>query len=112
MSKKAGRNDPCPCGSGKKYKSCCWGKELPQSDASRRSLFGRAVSGTTSNVKRKFTAKVLSQSGPKDIVERTFSASLTKSRSDDLPPSPPSETIPEQKLPEDYKEWNPDEKKD
>jgi preprotein translocase subunit SecA len=23
-SKKPGRNDPCPCGSGKKYKKCCW----------------------------------------------------------------------------------------
>ncbi|MEK7468829.1 MAG: SEC-C metal-binding domain-containing protein [Planctomycetota bacterium] len=22
-----GRNDPCPCGSGKKYKKCCGGKE-------------------------------------------------------------------------------------
>jgi len=22
-TKKAGRNDPCPCGSGKKYKKCC-----------------------------------------------------------------------------------------
>ncbi len=22
-SQKAGRNDPCPCGSGKKYKKCC-----------------------------------------------------------------------------------------
>ena len=22
-SKKIGRNDPCPCGSGKKYKQCC-----------------------------------------------------------------------------------------
>jgi preprotein translocase subunit SecA len=21
--KKVGRNDPCPCGSGKKYKHCC-----------------------------------------------------------------------------------------
>ena len=26
VAKKAGRNDPCPCGSGKKYKNCC-GKE-------------------------------------------------------------------------------------
>ena len=25
--KKAGRNDPCPCGSGKKYKKCCSGKD-------------------------------------------------------------------------------------
>jgi len=24
---KAGRNDPCPCGSGKKYKKCCQDKE-------------------------------------------------------------------------------------
>ena len=22
-SEKIGRNDPCPCGSGKKYKQCC-----------------------------------------------------------------------------------------
>ncbi len=27
MNKKIGRNDPCPCGSGKKYKKCCLGKE-------------------------------------------------------------------------------------
>jgi len=25
-AKKPGRNDPCPCGSGKKYKKCCWPK--------------------------------------------------------------------------------------
>jgi uncharacterized protein YecA (UPF0149 family) len=25
--KKVGRNDPCPCGSGKKYKKCCLLKE-------------------------------------------------------------------------------------
>jgi hypothetical protein len=24
---KVGRNDPCPCGSGKKYKKCCWAKD-------------------------------------------------------------------------------------
>ncbi|MBU1213526.1 MAG: SEC-C domain-containing protein, partial [Alphaproteobacteria bacterium] len=23
QSTKVGRNDPCPCGSGKKYKKCC-----------------------------------------------------------------------------------------
>ncbi len=28
--KKVGRNDPCPCGSGKKYKHCCQVKELAQ----------------------------------------------------------------------------------
>ncbi|HAT83148.1 MAG TPA: SEC-C domain-containing protein, partial [Eubacterium sp.] len=25
--KKPGRNDPCPCGSGKKYKNCCMKKD-------------------------------------------------------------------------------------
>lgn len=25
---KVGRNDPCPCGSGKKYKKCCYGKSF------------------------------------------------------------------------------------
>jgi uncharacterized protein YecA (UPF0149 family) len=24
-----GRNDSCPCGSGKKYKKCCLGKAIP-----------------------------------------------------------------------------------
>ena len=27
---KVGRNDPCPCGSGLKYKKCCLGKEGPE----------------------------------------------------------------------------------
>ena len=28
MNKKINRNDPCRCGSGKKYKKCCWSKEV------------------------------------------------------------------------------------
>jgi len=28
MSKKIGRNEPCPCGSGKKYKNCCLGSKV------------------------------------------------------------------------------------
>ena len=28
QSEKVGRNDPCPCGSGKKFKKCCGG-EIP-----------------------------------------------------------------------------------
>jgi len=27
---KIGRNEPCPCGSGKKYKKCCLGKPEEQ----------------------------------------------------------------------------------
>jgi SEC-C motif len=30
MSQKSGRNDPCPCGSGKKYKHCCGQPAVPE----------------------------------------------------------------------------------
>lgn len=108
MSKKAGRNDPCPCGSGKKYKSCCWGKELPQSDLTKKSLFGR-IQGAGSGLvaaKKTFAAKVLKSGGPQDLVEKTFADSLDQSRHEELPPMPPEE-LPEQKLPEDYQQWKP-----
>jgi uncharacterized protein len=32
IAPKVGRNDPCPCGSGLKYKKCCMGKRSPGSD--------------------------------------------------------------------------------
>ena len=32
---KVGRNDPCPCGSGKKYKHCCMGKDMGQAGATQ-----------------------------------------------------------------------------
>ena len=34
--KKIGRNDPCPCGSGKKYKRCCLGKETTSEAKSKK----------------------------------------------------------------------------
>ena len=30
---KTGRNDPCPCGSGKKYKHCCYAKDSVKHEA-------------------------------------------------------------------------------
>lgn len=30
MGKAVRRNDPCPCGSGEKFKNCCLGKPPPQ----------------------------------------------------------------------------------
>src|SRR3970040_1290781 len=32
---KIGRNDPCPCGSGQKYKRCCMGKDEATMQAKR-----------------------------------------------------------------------------
>lgn len=36
MTKKIGRNEPCPCGSGKKYKYCCMRTEQAQANNSAR----------------------------------------------------------------------------
>lgn len=56
MEKKIGRNDPCPCGSGKKYKSCCMNKQTEQKKV-------YSLSG-----KRKFKAKVIdSSSGASEV---------------------------------------------
>lgn len=51
MNEKLGRNDPCPCGSGKKYKACCLLKKQQK---------------VTSLKGRKITARVISGSKPKE----------------------------------------------
>ena len=38
---KVGRNDPCPCGSGLKYKKCCLGKKKPQFNTLKDLYFQR-----------------------------------------------------------------------
>ncbi|MCD5452255.1 YecA family protein [Lactobacillus delbrueckii] len=48
MSKKIGRNEPCPCGSGLKYKKCCIDKSIEQRRAealerATRNLKNRAI---------------------------------------------------------------------
>jgi uncharacterized protein len=92
MSERVGRNDPCPCGSGKKYKNCCLEKNQAKPTLGLKG--------------RKFTAKVLSGGGvvnpeqkpdqgqqklimPVDynvLMERSFGDSLRKYG--DKPPIP------------------------
>ncbi len=62
MHNKIGRNDPCPCGSGKKYKQCCMTQ-------------AKATAGIP-GIKKKFTAKLLSQPKPIDLMERTFGSAI------------------------------------
>lgn len=52
MDKKISRNDPCPCGSGKKYKNCCIDKPISKP--------------------LPFKAKLLSQPKEIDLMSRTF----------------------------------------
>ena len=76
MNTKAGRNDPCPCGSGKKHKHCCWGKEVAP---------------------RRLNAKWINQPTQKmpNLLERTFGAAVQ--HEEDKPPTPPSYDSKEKK---------------
>lgn len=62
MNNKVGRNDPCPCGSGKKYKNC----HLPQE---------RKPTGP-----KKFSAKVITSQPkgpiPVNLIERNYGAAI------------------------------------
>jgi hypothetical protein len=43
---KIGRNDPCPCGSGKKYKKCCFEKdEVPKKKHQFKKIESPKISG-------------------------------------------------------------------
>lgn len=66
IDKKVGRNDACPCGSGKKYKQCC----LKKQDEARKTY--------TSSGKRKFKAKVLTPSS--EIAGSVFQQAGTSSQ--------------------------------
>jgi hypothetical protein len=73
MTAKVGRNDPCPCGSGKKFKQCCFLKQRPGQP-------------------RKFSAKVI-QSGtgipqPPDLMDRVFGESIQEAQKEEKPPLP------------------------
>lgn len=57
MDQKIGRNDPCPCGSGKKYKQCCLSKKTPSG-------------------KRKLTAKWINAPQGPNLMERTFGSAV------------------------------------
>ena len=67
---KVGRNDPCPCGSGKKYKNCHYGQEAKKT--------------YTPEGKRKFKATVLSATEKSGAVFQGVTPA----------PRPPSEAPP------------------
>jgi hypothetical protein len=54
---KVGRNDPCPCGSGKKYKKCCELKEAPKQ--THKPLNARSISVQTASPDRMERVKSL-----------------------------------------------------
>lgn len=59
MTKRVGRNDPCPCGSGKKYKKCCEERLGPKrkfqaSVLSKGSSGGSSLQGKATKISTNF----------------------------------------------------------
>ncbi len=76
---KIGRNDPCPCGSGKKYKQCCLLKSKP------------------STGKKKFNAKLISTPKPINLMERTYGNAIEGVQPKVEPETPSADEASEQK---------------
>lgn len=67
MNKEVGRNDPCPCGSGKKYKACCWSKQIP----GRKKFSAKVLTGTASLMERTITSQAAPQKSLKDRITKS-----------------------------------------
>ena len=53
---KPGRNDPCPCGSGKKYKNCCLAKD----EAAERERLAEAQAAARRARRRRVACELVS----------------------------------------------------
>ncbi len=47
---KIGRNDPCPCGSGKKYKKCCEAKDSAPRKLTAHKIEGEELANKTASI--------------------------------------------------------------
>ena len=66
-TEKVGRNDPCPCGSGKKYKKCCMKK---QNAATKFPIGTIALYGPDDKTTTKIVAAAIMKEGAEPILER------------------------------------------
>jgi hypothetical protein len=56
---KIGRNDPCPCGSGKKYKNCCLGLEgIIKSDEKPFDLYSQLISTVKLKLDQHYSSQI------------------------------------------------------
>lgn len=65
-----GRNDPCPCGSGKKYKKCCLKKDQEQANQPKFPIGTVALYGPDDKQTTKIVASVIQWPGADPILER------------------------------------------
>ena len=67
--KRTSRNDPCPCGSGKKYKKCCYPRDRGSCET-EFPIGTVALYGPNDKVTTKIAAGVIVADGAEAIIER------------------------------------------
>lgn len=80
MTEKIGRNDPCPCGSGKKYKSCC----ITKAAGPRRKFKAKLLSGPKPETEQQ--QQMLG--GGVNLMDRAFGNAVEAATRDEKPPMP------------------------
>lgn len=66
-----GRNDACPCGSGKKYKKCCFLTKPKGGQARRASLFNRVTKSTATSSLAGRAFSVIKEQKPEEFAAAT-----------------------------------------
>ena len=91
-----GRNDPCPCGSGKKFKKCCYGKKqaeeetdpfhasamsgvVPGKSQAKYPIGTVALYGPYDQITTKIVAGVIKRDGADPILERWMGTNIKDS---------------------------------
>jgi hypothetical protein len=73
IHKKVSCNDPCPCGSGKKYKRCCYGKDVGDESGQQPPKFPIgtvALYGPDDKTTTQIAAGVILHDGAEAIMKR------------------------------------------
>jgi hypothetical protein len=95
-AERVGRNDPCPCGSGKKFKKCCYGKNrageetdpyhaaamsnvIPGKSKAKYPIGTVALYGPNDQITTKIVAGVIERDGADPILERWMGTNIKDS---------------------------------
>ena len=81
---KAGRNDPCPCGSGQKYKHCCGSVGSAGSVVSASALIGLLSSGQAAEAER-LAAQMLQARPEEGLLWKILGVAQMRQQKDALP---------------------------
>jgi hypothetical protein len=75
-SKRPGRNDPCHCGSGRKYKQCCLAKDEAEAAAARAKAAEQAAAAGSAQTAE--PAKPAPERPPKHQTHQPWKASTSR----------------------------------